>query len=59
MNDPELLKGIRGKRLGPAPASELDHFYTCETCGQSVDRRELWQVFHHEEPGHGPHPVNA
>lgn len=33
-------------------------FYTCQSCGQSVDMSNLGQVFHHEESGHKPLPVN-
>jgi hypothetical protein len=44
--------GIVGERVGDAPASEVDHFYRCPHCGQAVDKRDLGQVFHHEQPGH-------
>lgn len=37
---------------------ELDHFYTCKSCKQWVDMRNLGQVFHHEEVGHKPLQVN-
>ena len=47
-------KGILGKTVGGEPADELDNFYTCPACGQSVDMRDLGQVFHHEERGHEP-----
>ena len=36
----------------PLELEEHEHFYTCATCGQSVDRRDLGQVFHHEIIGH-------
>ncbi|CAN7618043.1 hypothetical protein LJR164_004546 [Phenylobacterium sp. LjRoot164] len=34
------------------PIDEARHFYRCQACGQSVDKRDLGQVFHHEERGH-------
>jgi bifunctional non-homologous end joining protein LigD len=43
-----------------APAlEESEHFHRCEECGQLVDRRNLGDVFHHEEPGHEPLPAPA
>jgi len=50
------IQGIGpGVRVGGPPVtSEADHFFTCEACGQSVDMRELSQMFHHDEPGHEP-----
>jgi len=33
---------------------ERDHFYVCAECGEAVDRRDLAQVIHHEQPGHEP-----
>lgn len=54
-----IAKGIKGERtiklrdIG-IPENELNHFYTCAACGQSVDMRDLGQVFHHEENGHEP-----
>ena len=47
-------KGIIGRRVGGEPKSELEHFYTCPECGQSVDMRDPGQVLHHEQPGHKP-----
>lgn len=47
-------KGIIGQRVGGDPYNELDNFYTCKACGQSVDMRDLGQVFHHEDEGHEP-----
>lgn len=38
----------------PMELQEHEHFYLCATCGQSVDKRDLGQVFHHEEAGHEP-----
>jgi hypothetical protein len=52
INNP--AKGIKGIRVGGEPKSELEHFYKCPACGQSVDMRDLGQVFHHEQPGHEP-----
>lgn len=50
---------IQGHRIAPNSVNGLDHFYTCAECGQAVDMRNLEQVFHHEEPGHTPHPLNS
>lgn len=47
-------KGIIGERVGGNPKNEIDNFYCCKACGQSVDKRDLGQVFHHEELGHEP-----
>jgi len=52
-------KGIIGKREGGDPENELDNFYKCGECGQSVDKRDLGQVFHHEENGHKPINLNG
>jgi hypothetical protein len=52
------FKGIVGRRVGKQPENETDHFYICPQCGQAVDMRELWQVFHHEDPDHQRHDVN-
>jgi hypothetical protein len=43
---------------GDVPETETDHFYLCPDCGQAVDARDLGQVLHHEEPGHGRMPVS-
>jgi len=51
--------GIFGTIEGPEPENESDHFYVCKKCGQSVDMRDLGQVFHHEEKGHEPIDSNA
>jgi hypothetical protein len=48
------LESIVGKRIGGEPANEAEHFYECAACGQAVDKRQLGDVFHHEEPGHKP-----
>jgi hypothetical protein len=46
---------IIGEQIGgPVPEDEAGYFYRCETCGQLVDERDLGQVLHHEEEGHGP-----
>ncbi len=52
-------KEIIGTRVGGEPANELDHYYRCLACGQSVDMRDLGQVFHHEEAEHKPIPPDA
>jgi hypothetical protein len=55
----EELKGIRGKRIGGEPADEVGaFFYTCRMCGQSVDKRDLFAVLHHEQEQHEPLPVS-
>lgn len=52
-------KGIIGVREGGAPDNELDNFYECKACGQSVDMRDLGQVFHHDELNHKPIDMDA
>jgi hypothetical protein len=47
-------KGVTGRREGGDPENEMDNFYVCKSCDQSVDMRDLGQVFHHEEAGHEP-----
>ena len=50
----ELLNRARGKPMGPLPSDEREHFFVCAECGQAVDMRSLYQVFHHEEEDHNP-----
>ncbi|MCK5616702.1 hypothetical protein KAR91_83345 [Candidatus Pacearchaeota archaeon] len=38
---------------------EIEFFYTCEACGQSLDVRELGQVFYHHVGGHEPIRADA
>lgn len=45
---------IRGKRHDGDAADEEDNFYSCATCGQLVDMRDLRQVIWHERPKHKP-----
>ena len=52
-------KGIIGSREGGDPENEEDNFYTCNECGQAVDKRDLGQVFHHEDKGHEPIDLNS
>jgi hypothetical protein len=52
------LKDIRGKPVGGEPADEAEHFYTCGTCGQSVDKRDLFAALHHEQEEHEALPVS-
>lgn len=60
MKTNNLFSGLVGERIsGPPVTSEADHFYVCEACKQSVDMRDLGQVFHHEEPGHEPLRTDA
>lgn len=47
-------KGIIGIIEGFEPKNEICHYYICAKCGQTVDKRDLGQVFHHEEVGHEP-----
>ena len=49
------LNALRAQ--GPEHEDEAAHFYVCKACGQSVDKRRLGDVFHHEEPGHEPLPT--
>lgn len=51
------LKPYVGQRVGGDPLDEAEHFYLCAACQQPVDMRDLAAVFHHEEPGHEPLPV--
>jgi hypothetical protein len=64
MNTNNPATGFFGVRVDPSTGkpmecAEHDHFYVCQTCGQAVDMRDLGQVFHHEEPGHGPLALDA
>lgn len=58
MKTDNAATGIIGTPIDPATGKPLvlnehEHFYTCAACGQAVDKRDLGQVFHHEERGHG------
>lgn len=44
-------------REGGQLADEAGHFYPCRACQQPVDMRDLFAVFHHEEPSHEPLPA--
>ena len=55
----EELNAKRSERLAGEPEDELIHFYVCKACGQAVDKRNLGDVFYHEEPGHEPLPSDA
>ncbi|WFP74478.1 hypothetical protein [Mesorhizobium sp. WSM4906] len=50
----DLGPPIKGTRHGGEQTNEVEHFYVCRTCGQSVDRRDLRQVIWHERPDHKP-----
>ena len=55
----ELVARIRpGRRVGGEPADEAEHFMACPVCGQAIDKRDLGQVFHHDDPDHEPLPVH-
>ena len=41
------------KRTGGEPEDEAEHYYVCDECGQAVDMRDIAQVLHHEDAGHG------
>ncbi|WP_095203444.1 hypothetical protein [Mesorhizobium carmichaelinearum] len=45
---------IPGERHDGNPTDERENFYTCPTCGQLVDMRDLRQVIWHERPMHKP-----
>lgn len=56
--------GIIGIRIDPKTGKPLEleeheHFYVCAACGQAVDRRDLGQVFHHEDADHEPQQLDA
>ena len=55
--DREELNQLSGRVQGEIPADEAGHFFVCESCGQAVDMRKLGDVFHHEDDGHKPLPV--
>ncbi|PZV36317.1 hypothetical protein [Mesorhizobium kowhaii] len=50
----QLGPPIVGRRHGDRPKDAGDHIYTCPTCGQPVDQRDLRQVIWHNQPGHEP-----
>ncbi|RWF39709.1 MAG: hypothetical protein EOS46_30460 [Mesorhizobium sp.] len=50
----DLGPPIPGKLHGGKVIPEEQHFYSCPSCGQKVDQRDLRQVFWHEVPGHQP-----
>jgi len=62
-NSHEKFREIIGYPIDPETGEkvevevELDHFYTCKSCKQWVDMRNLGEVFHHEEIGHKPLPT--
>ena len=43
-----------GKRDGPPPADELEHFIQCGECGAWLDCRDLGDVLAHEGPHERP-----
>lgn len=42
----------------PVKIPEEEYYYVCSECGQSVDMRDLGEVFHHKDIGHKPLPTN-
>lgn len=64
MKTDNLATGLIGIRIDPKTKKpleleEYEHFYVCAACGQAVDKRDLGQVFHHEDAGHEPLQLNA
>jgi hypothetical protein len=53
----ELIEVGPGVFQGVEPLDEAEHFHVCGHCGQSVDMRQLADVFYHHEPGHKPKPL--
>ena len=51
------LHALQSVRMAGEPEDESVHFYVCKACGQAVDKRNLGDVFHHEEKGHAPLPT--
>jgi len=45
------------KVCAPPVEDELDHVYTCGTCGQAVDCLRLGDILHHEIEGEGHAPL--
>lgn len=45
-----------GRRVDGKDSSRdnLDNYYECEHCGQSVFMGDLGEVAHHEKPNHEP-----
>ena len=59
MKTDNAATGIFGVPIDPETGEQMSiqehqHYYTCEACKQAVDRRDLGQVFHHEDDGHLP-----
>lgn len=48
---------IEERVSAPDLGDEFDHFVQCDGCGQNVDRRDLAQLLHHEQPAHDPVPL--
>jgi hypothetical protein len=57
MNRYPSARGL-GPDLEPEPEDQTIHYFTCKACGQAVDKRKVGDLFHHEEPGHDPIPLN-
>ncbi|RUW61143.1 hypothetical protein [Mesorhizobium sp. M7A.F.Ca.US.008.03.1.1] len=55
----DLGPPITGTRHGGPPKNEAEHFYTCPTCGQPVDMRDLRQVIWHDKPVHNRLEMDA
>lgn len=47
-----LLAIPSGTVVGKPITDEAEHFFSCVSCGQAVDMRDLGEVFRHEEPDH-------
>lgn len=53
-SEPILGYPIDPETIEPLDLPEEEHWYTCNHCGQAVDKRDLAQVFHHEDDDHEP-----
>ncbi len=58
MTSRDEINALPSRHIGEPPAGEAEHFFICGRCQQAVDMRRLGDVFHHEDEGHEPLPVN-
>lgn len=49
---PAARRALNDRTVLAPDVEEAEHFHRCDGCGQFVDRRNLGDVLHHEEPGH-------
>ena len=45
---------IIGIRIDKEVTNEEEHFYVCSHCTQSIDKRNLGEVFYHQRKKHKP-----